>query len=88
VQDPHDINEKYDFGKLVERRHDYKIIFESDPSNPPEEFADVERDIDPKITRPIAFSKKTHTQPKDNLKMAKVLKQNYRKLAKYKKHTV
>ena len=30
-QDPYDINEKFDFGKLQERRHNYKVIYESDP---------------------------------------------------------
>ena len=51
-QAPRDINEDLGFGKLVERRHNYKVIFESDPANPPEEFADVERDIDPTFTDP------------------------------------
>lgn len=35
VPDVYDINEAFDFGKIVERRHNYKVIFESDPSNPP-----------------------------------------------------
>ena len=52
VQQPDDINEAFDFGKLVERRHQYKVVFESDPKNPPEEFADVERDIDQDFDKP------------------------------------
>ena len=54
-QDPIDINERFDFGKLQERRHNYKVIYESDPKNPPEEFADVERDIDTDFDLPIAL---------------------------------
>ena len=66
-QEPKDINEEFNFGKVVERRHDYKIVYESDPNNPPEEFADVERDIDQSITTPKILTKKTHTTPKANL---------------------
>ena len=63
-REPIDINEEFNFGKMVERRHEYKIIYESDPSNPAEEFADVERDIDPSIEIPDILEKKTHTNPK------------------------
>jgi hypothetical protein len=55
VAEPDDINERFDFGKLVERRHEYKIIFQSDPNDLPEEFADVERDIDTSMDIPIAL---------------------------------
>ena len=57
----------YDFGKLVERRHNYKVVYESNPDNPPEEFADVPRDIDEEMDVPIALRKKTHTMPKFNI---------------------
>ncbi len=80
VPEHDDINDHFDFGKLVERRHDYKVVFESDPNDVPEEFADVERDIDHAMSIPVALTKKTHTQPKDNLKYSKALKRNYRQL--------
>ena len=86
-QEPHDINEILDLGtKLVENRHQYKVIFESDPANPAEEFADVERDIDESIGYPIVFEKKTHTNPKSNLKTAQALRGSYKQLARYRKH--
>ena len=75
---PDDINEAFDFGKVQERRHNYKVIFESDPANPPEEFADVERDIDQDIDIPLVLRKKTHTESMLNVKYAKVVKSNYR----------
>ena len=87
-QDPFDINERFDFGKLQERRHDYKVIYESDPKNPPEEFADVQRDIDEDLDLPYVLRKKTETNPKFNMKQAKALKQSYRFLAKFKKHNI
>jgi len=68
---------------LVERRHNYKVIYESDPLNPAEEFADIPRDIDESIAVPEVLLKKTHTNPKSNLKMAKVLKSGFRRLGKY-----
>ena len=86
-QEPHDINEHFGFGKVVENRHDYKIIFESDPDNPPEELADVEREYDSSISEPFVLKEKTHTNPKINLKSAKVLRSSYRRLARYKKHS-
>ena len=64
VPEPDDINEAFNFGKVVERRHDYKVIYESDPSNPPEELADVERDIDEEFDIPLGIREKTHTMPK------------------------
>ena len=67
----------------MEKRHDYKIIFESNPASPPEEFADTERDVDENIGIPVALEKKTHTSPKYNLKLAKVLKKSYRKIGRY-----
>lgn len=78
-----DINEDFDFGKLVDRRHNYKVVFESDPANPAEEFADVERDIDDRMGVPHVLEKKTHTNPKSNIHLAGALKKNYRKLARY-----
>lgn len=85
-REPHDINEDFDFGKLVERRHQFKVIYESDPANPPEEFADVERDIDEEIGVPHILRKKTHTNPKYNINLAGALKKNYRKLARYRQY--
>jgi len=58
----------FDFGKLVEKRHNYKVIYESDPSDLPEEFADTERDIDTELDLPLVLRKKTHTNPKFNIK--------------------
>ncbi len=78
VPEHDDINDHFDFGKLVERRHDYKVVFESDPNDVPEEFADVERDIDHEMSIPVALKQKTHTSPKMNLKYSKALKQNYK----------
>ena len=78
VPQPDDINEAFNFGKVVERRHQYKIIYESNPNNPPEEFADVERDIDPEFDIPVGIREKTHTTPMYNVKMAKAFKSNYR----------
>ena len=71
VPEPHDINEMFDFGKAVENRHQYKVIYESNPDNLPEEFADVDRDIDSTIDIPTALRKKTHTSPKYNQKLNK-----------------
>ena len=87
-QDPIDINEMFDFGKLQERRHNYKVIYESDPKDPPEEFADVERDIDTDLDLPVILKKKEFTNPKYNIKQAKGVRQSYRFLAKYKKHEI
>jgi len=85
-QDPNDINEEFDYGKLVERRHNYKVVFESDPSDLPEEFADVDRDIDRSIDRPIALEPKTHTTPKDNIKQTTYHMKDFKYLGRYKKH--
>lgn len=46
------MNEDFNFGKVQERRHEYKVIYESDPNDLPEEFADVERDIDTDLDLP------------------------------------
>ena len=83
--EPRDINEDLQFNKAIEKRHEYKVVYESDPSNPPEEFADVEREYDLTLTDPQHLLKKTHTNPKENIWAAKALKSNYRKLARYKK---
>ena len=85
-QEKQDINEVYDFGKLVERRHNYKIVYESDPSDPPEEFADVERDIDPDFDTPLTMQQKTHTNPKSNIRLAKQLRSSWKSFAKYRKN--
>jgi hypothetical protein len=85
LPEPDDINAAFGFGKVIERRHDYKVIYESDPKNPPEELADVERDIDQEFDIPLGIREKTHTMPKDNIKMARAFRSNYKYLSKYKR---
>ena len=86
-RDPHDINEAFNFGeKLVERRHEYKVIYESDPNDPPEEFADVERDIEEHFDTPRVLLKQTHRNPRSNINQAKMLRKGFRNLARYKRH--
>ena len=87
-QERYDVNEDFNFGKVQERRHEYKVIYESDPNDLPEEFADVERDIDTDLDLPWVLQKKTTTNPKSNMLQAKALKKSYRFLAKYKKHKI
>ena len=83
--EPFDINEEFDFGKVVDNRHNYKVVFESNSSDLPEEMADVDRDIDEMIGIPTALDKKTHTSPKYNQKVSKVFKQSYRKIGNYRR---
>jgi len=54
----------------------------------PEEFADVERDIDPEFDTPYILKEKTHTNPKYNTKMLKYKMTEYKAFAKYKKHKI
>lgn len=88
VPAPNDINEEFDFGKVQERRHNYKVVYESNPENLPEEFADVERDINTDIDIPDVLREKTHTNPKDNIKMMKLRMKSYKAFARYKKHKI
>ena len=54
-RDPIDINEHFQLGdKLFDHKNEYKITYASDPNNIPEEFADLEVDIDEDISVPLA----------------------------------
>lgn len=86
VPEPEDINEKYTFGTVREKRHEFKIIYESNPNNLPEEFADVERDIDPNIDLPFQLLEKTHTRGKKAIIQNKFAMTQFKAFAKYKKH--
>ncbi len=41
------------------------VIFESDPKNTPEELKEVPRDIDPTLSIPLPYQKKTHKFTKE-----------------------
>ena len=36
----------------MKNKHEYRVFYESNPDNPPEEFKDLERDIDTEFDKP------------------------------------
>ena len=67
--EPFDINDHLHLTKekILENRHEYRVFYESDPDNPPEEFKDLPRDIDPTFDMPKVLKEKTHTKSKFNI---------------------
>lgn len=55
---PENINDKINIFKIDKK--DLIGIYDSNPENPPEEFKDVVRDIDPEIDAPMGQLHKTH----------------------------
>ena len=62
------------------------VIFESDPSNPPEELKDFKRDIDHSIGDPIPLQEKTSSFPRKYQKLSRGLQKSYKRLKKFREY--
>jgi len=80
---PTDINEEMGFTNVD--KDNYKIQFSSSKEIP-EEFKHLELDLDDTIDVPLTARKKTHVNPRYNLKLAYAVKQSWRNQTKYKEH--
>ena len=74
--------------RILKNKHEYKVFYESNPDNPPEEFKDIERDIDPDFDKPKFYKEKTHTEPIANIKKIQTYRSAWKKLKRYKKHKI
>ena len=72
----------------MKNKHEYRVFYESNPDNPPEEFKDLERDIDTEFDKPKVYKEKTHTTPKSNIDHNLMYRSAWRKLKRYKKHKI
>lgn len=65
----------------------WKVAHESDPSNPPEELKDLERDYVDSISTPSHLEDRSgFTDPKTNLFMATSVRRSYKAMRKYRVH--
>lgn len=79
-----DINKEFDLNDLA-NKDKFEIIFEKDKSQTPEEFKDLDRNIDEDNLIPSHLrAEKTHTTPKENLFMGLAGRNNWKKLRRYK----
>lgn len=81
---PKDINELTGLNDLKERPENLVIKYAS--GEIPEEFKNLEVDIDETLDTPIPLRSKTHYTPKRTLLDAWAMQKSYKKLSKFKKH--
>lgn len=72
----------------MKNKHEYKVIYESNPDNPPEEFNELEREIDTEFDKPKVLRPKTHTTPKSNIDVYMGYRSAWKKLKRYKRHKI
>ncbi|CDW89811.1 50s ribosomal protein l13 [Stylonychia lemnae] len=82
-QKPEDINKDYGINTIT--KEDYYVEFESNPANPPVEFKDFERRIDPEVGTPIPSMTKTHTEGSRPMQINRQLQKSFKSLRNFKK---
>jgi SH3-like domain-containing protein len=83
-QKTENINDKFGIDRIT--KEDYLIAFESNPANPPVEFKDFNRKIDPDVSTPITSMEKTHLEGARTVAINRQLQYSYKSLRKYKKN--
>ena len=84
-QRPLDINEVTGLSSIRDKDA-AQVIFESDPSNLPEEMAHLPRDIDNSLATPLPYATKTHKYSRKQQKLGIALRRSYRSLKKYREY--
>jgi hypothetical protein len=81
-QMPRDIVEDIDMTVNKEK----SVIKYSSSKTLPEEFADVELDLDTSFEHPLTAKTKTHVQPRDNFKLGNQMGKAFKNFKRYKVH--
>ena len=79
---PHDINKMLGWDNFT--KDNAKVVFESNPENAPEELKHLPRDIDPNFNMPLPYRKKTHTYPREAMRLAVTLRRKQNAIRKFK----
>ena len=82
---PRDVNKHFGLDSIKDPES-YEVIFESNPSQAPEELAQHPRNIDESIGLPHHLMPKEFSEPKTNLFQSALQRRNWRALRKYRKH--
>lgn len=81
---PRDINEDLGFGTMSPEN---TVIKYSSAKDIPEEFRDYPVDLDDTLDTPVVGArKKTHSEPKYNIKLGHAIRTNWKGMQKYKDH--